>query len=72
MICLRTNTIHLFDKVEPIVKWEVWFVTEAGIFQTLEGAKETAPDFSIIPIPVAIGENIYEPSLKIGVTSGES
>jgi hypothetical protein len=72
MICLRSNTVSLFDKVEPIVRWEVWFVTEAGMFATLDGAKATAPDFSIIPIPVAIGATIYEPSLKIGVTSGQS
>lgn len=70
MICLKTNTITLFDKVEPILRWDVWFVTEAGLFPTLDAAKSTAPDFNIIPIPVAIGTNLYEPSLKIGVTTG--
>lgn len=72
MICFKTKTISLFGRIEPITKWDVWFVTEAGLFQTMEAAIETAPDFNIIPIAVAFGETLYEPSLKIGFTSGES
>lgn len=69
MIDYRDETVTIYDPelqkdvMEKIVSWEVWFVTGEGTFRQMIDAKASCirlNDATIIPVPVAIGEKIFE------------
>ena len=66
MVDLESNTVKTMGKTEKIIRWEVWFWTIKGLFPSLEAAIESAREIDfpvemVKPVPVAIGETIYEP-----------
>lgn len=72
MIDLQNQTITVQGKTEPLQCWDVWFVTLEGTHDSWCDAVESATRMnqdikSIIPIPVALSENLYEPFLNQGV-----
>lgn len=72
MIDLENQTVTINGKTEPLQCWDTWFVTLEGLFDSWCDAKESAarkdqPINSIIPIPVALTESMYEPYLNQGV-----
>ena len=78
MIDLENQMITVQGKTEPLTHWDIFFVTLEGLFDSWCDAKESAERMnqdvkSIIPIPVALSENLYEPFLNQGVyiESGE-
>lgn len=65
MINYERETITLQGKTEPILRWEVWWVTPEGLHQTLAEARVSAdscgiPYTAIQVAPAAVGETIYE------------
>lgn len=68
MIDYQEETVTIFDPeldrdvTEKIVKWEVWFCTADGTFRNYADAKasDAKGQGPIIPLPVAIGEKIFE------------
>jgi len=72
MIDLQNQTITVQDKTESLTHWDIFFVTLEGLFDSWYEATESAKRMnqeikSIIPIPVAISENLYEPFLNQGI-----
>ena len=72
MIDLENQMITVLGKTEPLQCWDIWFVTLEGMFDSWCDAKEAAKRMnqdikSIIPIPVALSETLYEPYLVQGV-----
>lgn len=72
MIDLENQTVTVQGKTEPLQCWEVWFVTLQGMFDSWCDAVASADCMnqdikSIIPIPVALSETLYEPCLNQGV-----
>jgi hypothetical protein len=66
MILFVENKIRLGEKIENILRWEVWFHTPWGLCTTLEHAITTCqigeidPEQAIIPITVAVSDTMYE------------
>ena len=65
MIILSQRKILLGEKKEHILKFDVWWVTQAGLVVKLEDAVALCrsngwDELSIRPVPVAVGETIYE------------
>lgn len=66
MILIDSGQIVLGGTEHRIDKWEVWFHTPWGLCQSageaIEACKraEIDPDQAIIPVPVAVGQSIYE------------
>lgn len=72
MIDLENQSITVQGKTEPLTHWDTWFVTLEGLFDSWYEAKESAKRMnqeisSIIPIPVALSESLYEPFLNQGI-----
>lgn len=72
MIDLENQTLTVRGKTEPLQCWDTWFVTLEGTFDAWSEAVESANRMNqtiqtIIPIPVALSENLYEPFLNQGV-----
>ncbi len=71
-IDLENQTITVLGKTEPLQCWVVWFVTLEGMFELWYDAVKSANRMdqdikSIIPIPVVLSDNLYEPCLNQGV-----
>ncbi len=71
-IDLQNQTITVLGKTEPLQCWVVWFVTLEGMFDLWYDAVKSANRMnqdvkSIIPIPTALSDNLYEPFLNQGV-----
>lgn len=70
MIDLVKGTLKVAElPEEPILRWEVWFVTTEGTFAQLSGAIESCertgqPIHLIIPVPVACGKTTYEIAVR--------
>ena len=70
MINLETKTIKHGDGEQPIKKWVVMFQTPFGLCDTLEEAQtlcmanDWLPNLMIVPIPVAVGIDTYEISVR--------
>ena len=72
MIDLENQTLTVQGKTEELMSWDTWFVTLEGLFDSWCEAKESANRMNqdiktIIPIPVALSETLYEPFLNQGV-----
>ena len=72
MIDLQNQTITVHGKTEKLKCWDIWFVTLEGTFDSWCDAKDSAERMnqdvrSIIPIPVALSETLYEVFLNQGV-----
>lgn len=72
MLNLEKETIELGGKVESILQWGVVFITLEGAHSTLKEAKDSCnrtgqPYFSIMPMPIAKGETIFEITLIGGL-----
>lgn len=79
MIDLRNQTVTVQGKTESLKCWDTWFVTLEGMFDSWPDAVESAKRMNqeintIIAIPVALSETLYEPYLVQGVhiETGES
>ena len=68
MIMIVDNTIIQDGVIDPIKRWEVWYMTPMGITPSLDEAREMCtthdlnPETCIIPRCVAIGALLYEVS----------
>lgn len=72
MIDLENQTITVQSKTEELKCWDVWFVTLEGLFDSWYEAKESAKRMnqeirSIIAIPVALSDTLYEPFMNQGI-----
>ena len=67
MVNYNTKTIELNGKLEDIRRVEVWYRTPFGLIVGLEEAVKILtdaglePNLCIVPVPVFIGDTIYEP-----------
>lgn len=71
-IDLRNQTLTVLGKTEPLQCWGVWFVTLEGMFDSWCDAVASTERMnqeikSIIPIPVALSDTLYEPFLNQGI-----
>jgi len=65
MICLETGQMKVNDIEDQIDRWSVWFLTPEGSFPTLQEARDSCtkinyPHHLIRPVPVALGQKIFE------------
>lgn len=67
MVSLEANVISLHGKTHSIVRYEVWFITAAGISTTREEAIDVTRNLNgsvlldIRPVAVAVADdNVYE------------
>ena len=72
MIDLQNQEITVQGKTEKLKCWDIFFVTLEGLFDSWHDATESAKRMNqdiktIIPIPVALSETLYEPFLNQGI-----
>lgn len=66
MVNMATNEIGIKDDIFNIEKWQVWFMTPFGLYETQSQAVERVkaadldPDSTIVPVPVAISARYHE------------